>query len=134
MSVHVNFLLRFAAANLPAETLDEISSQMVMRTLARRSVARKDQPAKGWVSAGRPLAGVDFTLDGREVGFISSIPAIISANWRWPTDNRYRVVIALAKSEMLILPQDSARRLLFSTPAIAEQVVLRLATRYAPAP
>ncbi len=133
MSVHVNFLLRFPLLqNLPAETLDEISSQMVMRTLARRSVAmQKDQPGQGlgFLLEGR-LQGVDFTLDGREVGLYFVNPGDYFGELAVADGQPLpEFVIALAKSEMLILPQDSARRLLFSTPAIAEQVVLRLATR-----
>jgi CRP/FNR family cyclic AMP-dependent transcriptional regulator len=133
MSIHVNFLKRFALLrDLPAASLEEIAALMTMRTVARRGVALQKGEAGqglGFLLEGH-LQGVDFTLDGREVGLYFVNPGDYFGEL--PVADRLpppEFVIALAKSEILTLPQDAARRLLFSTPAIAEQVVLRLAKR-----
>ena len=133
MPVHINFLLRFPLLSaLPAETLEQLSQQMSIRSLPRRGVVmQKSQPDQGlgFLLDGR-LQGVDFTLDGREVGLYFVNPGdyfgelAVADRQALP-----EFVIALAKSDILVLPQEHARRLLFSTPAIAEQVVMRLAER-----
>lgn len=133
MPVHVNFLLRFPLLrDLPAETLEELSRQMSMRTLVRRSVVmQKDLPDQGlgFLLEGR-LQGVDFTLDGREVGLYFVNPGDYFGELAVADKQALpEFVMALTKSEILLLPQDRARHLLFSTPAIAKQVVVRLAER-----
>lgn len=133
MPVHINFLLRFPLLSaLPAETLELLSRQMTIRTLARRSIAmQKNQPDQGlgFLLDGR-LQGVDFTLDGREVGLYFVSPGDYFGELAVADKQALpEYVIALAKSEILVLPQENARSLLFSTPAIAEQVVVRLADR-----
>lgn len=133
MPVHINFLLRFPLLSaLPGETLEALSQQMTLRSLARRGVAmQKNQPDQGlgFLLEGR-LQGVDFTLDGREVGLYFVNPGDYFGELAVADQQALpEFVIALAKSDILILPQESARRLLFSTPTIAEQVVGRLAER-----
>jgi CRP-like cAMP-binding protein len=133
MPVHVNFLRRFALLqDLPEATLTTLATQMVQRSLARRGVALQkgeNNQGLGFLLEGH-LQGVDFTLDGREVGLYFVQPGDyfgeLAVTDRQPLPE---FVIALAKSEMLLLPQEAARQLLFSSPAIAEQVVLRLAAR-----
>jgi CRP-like cAMP-binding protein len=133
MSVHINFLLRFPLLGaLPAETLETLSRQMTLRSLARREIVmQKNLPDQGlgFLLDGR-LQGVDFTLDGREVGlyFVNTgdyFGELAVADGQGLPE----FVIALAKSDILVLPQESARHLLFSVPSIAEQVVIRLASR-----
>lgn len=133
MSVHVNLLLRFPLLqSLPGPTLDALSGQMTMRSLPRRAVAMEKGAAGqglGFLLDGR-LQGVDFTRDGREVGLYFVAPGDyfgeLAVADRQPLPE---FVIALAKSDLLLLPEESARQVLFATPAIAEQVVTRLATR-----
>jgi len=133
MAVHVNFLLHFPLLkNLPTASLEALASQMVMQTLGRRAIAmHKDKPSQGlgFLLNGR-LQGVDFTLDGREVG-LYFVEAGDYFGELAVVDQRAlpEFVIALAKSDILFLPHDSARRLLFSSASIAEQVLTRMALK-----
>lgn len=76
------------------------------------------------------MQGVDFTVDGREVGLyfveqgdyfgeLSVVDGQAGAEF----------VIAVAKSQVLFLPRDIARSFIFASPTVAEQMMLRLAQR-----
>jgi CRP/FNR family transcriptional regulator, cyclic AMP receptor protein len=118
--------------SLPAATLAELSPIMSERRVERREVVIKrgeSGGALGFLIEGR-LQTVDFTLDGREVGvhfvnerdFFNEMPLI---------DGRPapEYVIAVAPSRIAFLERERARALMFSTPAAAEAVSLRLAER-----
>ena len=118
--------------DLPAATLARLSERMAERTFARREVVmKKGEPGQAlcFLIEGR-LQGVDFTVDGREVGLYFVDPndyfGELSVIDGWP---RPEFVIAVARSRVATLPRDEARTLMFSTPAIAERVTTRLAQR-----
>lgn len=117
---------------LPREDLVRLGDQMTLRDLARREVAfNKGEPglALYFLLEGR-LQAVDFTVDGREVGFyfVDSGDyfgelAVIDAK------PQPEFMISVAKSKIAILPRQEARALMLSAPSVAEKMMLRLATR-----
>ncbi|MFN7085983.1 MAG: Crp/Fnr family transcriptional regulator [Burkholderiales bacterium] len=118
--------------DLPVETLARLSERMMERSFARREVVmKKGEPGQVlcFLIEGR-LQGVDFTVDGREVGLYFVDPndyfgelSVIDGQ------PRPEFVIAVARSRVATLPRDEARTLMFSTPRIAERVTTRLAQR-----
>ena len=116
----------------PTETLVRLGSMMTERSFARREVViKKGEPGSvlGLLIEGR-LQGVDFTVDGREVGLYFVEPndyfGELSVIDGLP---RPEFVIAVGRSRIATLARDEARRLLVSTPAIAQRVTERLAQR-----
>ncbi len=133
MAVPVPVLENFSLLRgLPAETLSRLGERMTERTYARREVViKKDESAHAlcFLIEGR-LQGVDFTVDGREVGLYFVDPGDYFGELS-VIDGRPRpeFVIAVARSRVASLPRADARTLMFSTPGIAEGVTTRLAER-----
>lgn len=114
---------------------DELAALRLLLTekaFARREVVLtrgETGPGLGFLLEGR-LQGVDFTVDGREVGlyfvepgdYFGELPVV---------DGRpgAEFIIAVAKAKVLFLPRERARTLIFSSPEIAEKVMRRLADR-----
>ncbi len=118
--------------DLPESALEALSSAAIERRLSRREVVvNKGETLKffPFLADGR-LQGVDFTLDGREVGLYFVSPGEyfgeLSLIDRQPMAE---TVIALAPSVLLMLPRERTRSLMFSTPEVAEKVALRLTAR-----
>ncbi len=118
--------------DLPAQTLARLGERMTERIFARREVVmKKGEPGQMlcFLLEGR-LQGVDFTVDGREVGIYFVDPndyfGELSVIDGLP---RPEFVIAVARSRVASLPRDEARSLMFSTPGIIERVANRLAQR-----
>lgn len=117
---------------LTDEQRAEIAPLMQERAFARREiVAAQGETSSffGFLLEGR-LQGVDFTVDGREVGLYFVEPggyygelAIIDGK------PGAEFVIALAKSRVALLPREHARKLIFANPHIAEVLLLNLAER-----
>lgn len=117
---------------VPEETLLRLSTIMTERTFARREIMiRKGETGNvlGFLVEGR-LQGVDFTVDGREVGLYFVEPndyfGELSVIDGLP---RPEFVIAVGRSRVVTLAREEARSLLVSTPAIAQLVAERLARR-----
>lgn len=133
MPVHVNFLSRFPLlCDLSQEVREKLAGQMQLRSFARREVVLNREDANlglGFLLEGR-LQGVDFTVDGREVGlyfvepgdYFGELPVVDG-------QTASEFVIALSKSDLVFLPRELARRLIFSSPSVAEQMMIRLASR-----
>jgi CRP/FNR family cyclic AMP-dependent transcriptional regulator len=110
----------------------EIAPLMQERAFARREIVASQGETSsflGFLLEGR-LQGVDFTVDGREVGLYFVEPggyygelAIIDGK------PGAEFVIALAKSRVALLPREHARKLIFANPHIAEVLLLNLAER-----
>jgi len=118
--------------DLPTATLTHLGDSMTERSFARREVViKKGEPGNvlGFLLEGR-LQGVDFTVDGREVGLYFVDPndyfGELSVIDGLP---RPEFVIAVGRSSVATLPRDQARALLVSTPAIAQRVTTRFAHR-----
>jgi CRP-like cAMP-binding protein len=117
---------------VPAEALARLSAAMTERTFARREIVIKKGDAGhvlGFLIEGR-LQGVDFTVDGREVGLYFVEPndyfGELSVIDGLP---RPDFIVAVGRARVATLPRDEARALLVSTPAIAQLVTERLAQR-----
>ena len=118
--------------DLPPDTLARLSTAMTERTFARREIViKKGDPGNvlGFLIEGR-LQGVDFTVDGREVGIYFVEPndyfGELSVIDGLP---RPDFVVAVGRAQVATLPREEARSLLVSTPAIAARVTERLAHR-----
>lgn len=117
---------------LTPEQRNGLAPLLQERTFARREiVATQGETSSflGFLLEGR-LQGVDFTVDGREVGLYFVEPggyygelAIIDGK------PGAEFVIALAKSRVALLPREHARALILSNPHIAEVLLLNLAER-----
>ena len=133
MAIPVAVLQRFVVLRvLPAETLVRLSHGMVERSYSLREIViKKGEPGNvlGFLLEGR-LQGVDFTVDGREVGlyFVDALDYFgeLSVIDGLP---RPDFVIAVGRSKVATLARDEARSLLFSHPDIAQRLTLRLAHR-----
>ena len=113
-------------------TLARLSERMQEQSFARREVViKKGEPGQVlcFLIEGR-LQGVDFTVDGREVGLYFVEPGDYFGELS-VIDGKPRpeFVIAVARSRVASLQREEARTLMLSTPAIAERVTTRLAER-----
>jgi len=118
--------------HLPHERLESLASKMTVQQFSRREVVlNKDQSrfSLGFLLEGR-LQGVDFTVDGRSVGlyfigkgdYFGELPIV---DGRPPAEH----VIAVLKSTVAFLNAKEARTLIFETPILAQEVMVRLADR-----
>ena len=118
--------------DLPQELAARLATLMVERSFARREVVfnkgESGQPLCFLVE-GR-LQGVDFTLDGREVGLYFVDPGSYFGEMS-VLDGQPRpdFVIAVARSRVAFLPGAEARNLIVNTPSIAEKVLVKLTQR-----
>jgi CRP/FNR family cyclic AMP-dependent transcriptional regulator len=118
--------------SLPPQTLARLAETAQERTVTKREVVLQKGSAAQFLcflAEGR-LQGVDFTVDGREVGiyFIDSGDyfgelAVIDGR------DQPEFIVSVARSRVIFLPRQIVRPLLFTDPAIAEQVGSRLAKR-----
>lgn len=114
------------------EALAELAASAQERTVAKREVVlQKGSAAQHlcFLAEGR-LQGVDFTIDGREVGlyFLDAGDyfgelAVIDGQ------DQPEFIVAVARSRVIYIGRQVIRPLLFSSPGIAEQVGSRLAQR-----
>lgn len=117
---------------LPREDLVRLGALMSLRDLGRREVVfNKGEPGHAlcFLLEGR-LQAVDFTVDGREVGLYFVDTGDYFGELAVIDDKpQPEFMIAVAKSKIAVLPRQDARALMLSAPSVAEQLMLRLATR-----
>ena len=118
--------------DLPAAAQAELATAAIERRLSRREVVVNKGDALQFFPLlldGR-LQGIDFTVDGREVGLYFVGPGEyfgeLSLIDRAPMAE---TVIALSPSHLLLLPRERTRSLMFATPEASEKVALRLTGR-----
>lgn len=132
-AINPDFLRQFTILHkLPQQTLEHLAAATLERSLVRRAVlVQKGEPLKHLplLLDGR-LQGVDFTIDGREVGIYFVNPGEICGELslidRQPVAE---TIIATAPSRVLLLPRETIRSAIFSHPETSEQLSLRLASR-----
>lgn len=118
--------------HLPDVTLEHLSRNTLSKSVSKREVvAQKGERSAhlGFLRAGR-LQGIDYTNDGREVGlyffnpgdYFCEISIIDSAG-------QPEIITAISKSEILLIPKDIIRPILFGVPKIAESLCQRLTER-----
>jgi CRP-like cAMP-binding protein len=133
MTVSVDILQQLPLLKgLPKLTLDELSKVGEIRSFNKREVVFN----KGTVPThlmflydGR-LQGIDFTVDGKEVGCFFAEPGDFFGELGVMDGKAHpETVIALVKSTVIALPRQAIRPLLTAMPAMAETLTLKLADK-----
>jgi CRP-like cAMP-binding protein len=133
MSVPVAVLTQLPLlAALPNVTIGHLALNASERSYAKREVVlHKDRPATAlsFLVEGR-LQGVDFTMDGREVGLYFVNPgdyfgelAVIDGR------TQPEFVTAVSRSRIVSIPHDLMRPIMFAHPRVAEVLCTSLALR-----
>lgn len=117
---------------LPHETLSQLAALSTLRKFARRGIvlnAGIREEAVCFLFEGR-LQGVDFTIDGREVGLYFVEPGDFCGDlglFDHGTQPEY--VIALTAAVTVFIPMDSLREVMLRQPEIFKVLGQRLAAR-----
>ena len=118
--------------SLPQVTIDELSKQSNIKEFSKREVviAKGTAPQRLYFLITGRLQGVDFTMDGKEVGTAFSQPtdffgelSLVDGELQADT------VLAIAKSQVVMIPQGAIRPLLATMPNLAWDLVLRLSQK-----
>lgn len=133
MPVSVELLRRFnLLQELPLEMLEELAAKASLKPVARRGIVlhggeRSDNLC--FLFEGR-LQGVDFTLDGREVGLYFVEPGDFCGELGlFEEQGQPENVIALARSQVVFMPSSAVRLLLQHNYQLVEQLFRRMALR-----
>lgn len=133
MAVTVELLKRFPIlASLPDSALDQLATQSSLKNVSRRAVVVNGGEASEYLCflfEGR-LQGVDFTLDGREVGLYFVEPKDFCGELGlYDQKGQPESVIALAKSQIIYVPASAIRAALKESHQLMEHLFTRMATR-----
>jgi hypothetical protein len=133
MPVSVDILQQFPLlASLPKVTLAELSKTSELKSFNKREVvlAKGSQPQRLMFLFEGRLQGVDFTMDGKEVGCYFANPGdFLGELGVLDNQTHPETVIALVKSVVVFVPRNIIRPLMTSTPAMAEALTLKLAQK-----
>lgn len=117
---------------LPLTTLDQIARQSSVRKFARRGVVLKAEESQGHVCflfEGR-LQGVDFTIDGREVGLYFVEPGDFCGELSmFDNGAQPEFVIALTAAVTVFVPIESLKQAALENPHLLQRLGERLAAR-----
>jgi len=117
---------------LPAPTLSQLAQQASVKRFARRGVvlnAGEQEDAICFLFEGR-LQGVDFTIDGREVGLYFVEPGDFCGELGMFDDGpQPEHVIALTAALVVFIPLPALREVTLENPALLQALGKRLATR-----
>lgn len=118
--------------SLPQVTLAELARQSQVKVFNKREVVLDKGVAPQhlcFLLEGR-LQGVDFTMDGKEVGTSFTDPldffgelGVVDGELNPET------ILAIAKSRVLMIPRPAIRPMMVAMPAMAEALVLRLSRK-----
>lgn len=133
MAVTKELLKRFnVLASLPDESLELLASQSFLKSVSRRAVLINGGQATEnlcFLFEGR-LQGVDFTLDGREVGLYFVEPGGFCGELGlFDGEGQPESVIALAKSQVVLMPAIAVRTAMQQSHSLVEQLFTRMASR-----
>ena len=119
-------------AGLPAVTLTHLAQHSVERNFAKREVVLQKGAEGGFLCfllEGR-LQGVDFTVDGREVGLYFVNPGDYFGDIAVIDGEPHPVyVTAVSRSRVVFVPRDLIRPILFAHAKLAEVLCTSLAQR-----
>lgn len=117
---------------LPAPTLSKLAQQASVKRFARRGVvlnAGEQEDAICFLFEGR-LQGVDFTIDGREVGLYFVEPGDFCGELgMFDNGPQPEHVIALTAAMVVFIPLSALREVTLEHPALLQALGKRLATR-----
>lgn len=133
MAVTKELLKRFdVLASLPDESLEQLASQSSLKLASRRAVLiNGGYPTDNlcFLFEGR-LQGVDFTLDGREVGLYFVEPGGFCGELGlFDGEGQPESVIALSKSQVVMIPAIALRNVMQHSHLLVERLFTRMATR-----
>lgn len=117
---------------LSADVLTELAPQCALHKFARRGVvlnAGKQEDSLCFLFEGR-LQGVDFTIDGREVGLYFVEPGDFCGELGlFDHGPQPEYVIALTASVVVLVPMASIREIMLQTPGVVNVIGSKLASR-----
>lgn len=133
MAVTLALMQRFEAlATLPTDTLELLAAQSSLCKVARRGIVLSGgayETSLSFLFEGR-LQGVDFTLDGREVGLYFIEPGDFCGEVAlFDQGPQPEHVIALTRSQVVMVPMAALRPVMFSSRPLMEVLCTRLAGR-----
>ena len=133
MPVPANLLAQLPLlAGLPQVTLAHLAHNTSARVFAKREVVLQkggEGSALCFLTEGR-LQAVDFTMDGREVGLYFVNPGDYFGDISVIDGEAQPVfVTAVSRSQVLIVPRDLVRPILFGNTRVAEMLCTNLALR-----
>ena len=117
---------------LSADVLTQLAPQCALHKFARRGIvlnAGKQEDALCFLFEGR-LQGVDFTIDGREVGLYFVEPGDFCGELGlFDHAPQPEYVIALTASVVVLVPMASIREIMLQTPGVVNEIGSKLASR-----
>ena len=117
---------------LSADVLIELAPQCTLHKFARRGIvlnAGKQEDSLCFLFEGR-LQGVDFTIDGREVGLYFVEPGDFCGELGlFDHGPQPEYVIALTASVVVLVPMASIREIMLQTPGVVNVIGSKLASR-----
>ena len=133
MAITPELLARFPILNpLPLQTKEELAASSSIEKFVRRGIvlhAGDRDECLCFLFEGR-LQGVDFTIDGREVGLYFVEPGEFCGELALFDDGpQPEFVIALTRAVVVKVPIDSMRKVMLDNPGIVNKLGARLASR-----
>lgn len=133
MAVTVELLSAFSILNnLSESALEQLASQSTLRKFSRRGVvmaAGEKEEFLCFLFEGR-LQGVDFTLDGREVGLYFVEPGGFCGELGlFDQGGQPEYVVALTRSQVVFVPMAALRGVMFDSRPLMEMLCERIAKR-----
>lgn len=133
MAVTIELLKRFTMlSGLPESVLEQLAAQSTLKSVSRRAVVVNGGTASEYLCflfEGR-LQGVDFTLDGREVGLYFIEPGDFCGELGlYSAEGQPESVIALSKSQIIMVPASAIRNAIQGSQQLVESLFTRMATR-----
>ena len=133
MTVTVDILQRLPLLSaLPRVTLSELSKVSDFKTFNKREVVvnKGAEPQHLYFLLEGRLQGVDFTVDGKEVGVFFAQPGDFFGELAVMDHGTHpETIMAIAKSTVVTLPRLAIRPLLLGMPAMAEMLAMKLASK-----
>lgn len=133
MAVTIELLKRFPMlVGLSDTLLEQLALQSTLKSVSRRAVVVNAGATADHVCflfEGR-LQGVDFTLDGREVGLYFIEPSDFCGELGlFDGQGQPESVIALSKSQIILIPYSALRVAVLSNQQLTESLFARMAAR-----
>ena len=133
MAVSPKLLNTFPMLNgLTDIALNQLASQSTLRKFSRRGIVLNAGKQEGFVCflfEGR-LQGVDFTLDGREVGLYFVNPGNFCGELGLlDNGDQPEYVVALSKSQVVFVPMLTLREVMFGSEVLMSTLCERMANR-----
>jgi CRP-like cAMP-binding protein len=133
MTVSIDILQQLPLLEgLPKITLEELAKMGEIKEFNKREVVfiKGSTPSHLMFLFEGRLQGIDFTIDGKEVGCFFADPGDFFGELGVMDGQTHpETVVALVKSIVITLPRQTIRPLLTALPAMAEALTLKLADK-----